>query len=151
MKPIVVLMIAVALIGPGCSGNSFSNWLNPKPTTTLEPKGGYKPVAVDNRPVIEEITSLRVENTLGGVILIAEGLPPTQGFWEADLVPVETGDAKSTSRKFEFRARPPISPAPTGSTASRKIEAGIYLSNQDLEGARTLTVVSLKSTRSVNR
>ena len=42
---------------------------------------------VDPRPLIGEVTALVAEPTPGGVIIRATGLPPTQGFWDAVLLP----------------------------------------------------------------
>ena len=44
---------------------------------SLEPEGGYPPSIVDERPLVQQITGLDVEPSPGGVIIRAQGLPPT--------------------------------------------------------------------------
>ncbi|OSP55628.1 hypothetical protein BV911_06700 [Pseudoruegeria sp. SK021] len=143
-------MSLTALLLQGCSGNS-GGWFSEPVATSLEPKDGYAPETVDTRPLIDDITALRVEPTVGGLILWATGLPPTQGYWDATLVKVGDADTSATALTYEFRIRPPVSPQLTSSPDSREIQAGVFVSDIALRDIRTLTVIGARNSRSVNR
>jgi hypothetical protein len=77
------------------------------------------------------------------------GLPPRQGFWEADLVEVGRENGELV---FEFRVYRPADPnTRTGTQRSREILAGTSLSTQDLAGIRQIVVVAQQNRRSVSR
>lgn len=105
--------------------------------------------ATPREPVIDQVLSLTVDPTPGGAIVSTVGLPPTQGFWEAELVQVPTDDA--TTLLFDFRILPPLEPRRTGTQPSREVLAGTILSNQDLAGIRTIAVQGAQNRRSVRR
>lgn len=156
MKPIVPILFVVAVLLQGCSGFSESganpgNWFDSTPSTTLEPEDGYEQEFVDTRPLVSDITELHVEQTLGGVIVRAIGLPPTQGYWDASLVPVNATDASSSQLIFDFRVRPPLSPGAVGTAQSREVEVGTFVSNKQLEGVRQVVVVAASNSRTRNR
>lgn len=100
-------------------------------------------------PVIDQVLSLSVDATPGGAIVSTVGLPPTQGFWEAELVRVPTEDP--SVMLFDFRILPPLEPRPAGTQPSREVLAGTILSNQDLNGIRTIAVQGQRNRRSVRR
>lgn len=156
MKPIVPILFVVAVLLQGCSGFSESganpaNWFSSTPSTTLEPEDGYEREFVDTRALIADITELHVEQTLGGVIVRAVGLPPTQGYWDASLVPVNATDTSSSRLVFDFRVRPPLSPGAVGTARSREVEVGTFLSNDQLEGVRQVVVTAARNSRTSNR
>lgn len=103
---------------------------------------------VDRRQLVAEVLSLNVDPMPGGAIIRAMGLPPTQGFWEADLVEVGREDGALV---FEFRVFPPPQPTRAGTQRSREVLAGTSVSLQDLEGIRTITVLGQLNRRSVSR
>ena len=59
--------------------------------TTLEPKEGYPSVATDPRQLISQVTRLEIKKTQGGAIISAAGMPPTQGWWGAELLAENDG------------------------------------------------------------
>ncbi|MGB3690253.1 MAG: hypothetical protein WBA02_13250 [Jannaschia helgolandensis] len=101
------------------------------------------------RPVVQQVVSLEVAQTRSGAIISAVGLPPTQGFWEADLVRVPTDDPSVLL--LDFRILPPITPEPVGTQPSREVLAGTTYSTQDLAGIRTIVVQGEVNRRSVSR
>jgi len=102
----------------------------------------------DPRPLMTEILSLSVESTAQGAIVRVTGLPPSQGYWGADLV--ET-DRTGNAIVYEFRAVPPLDAAAQGTPASREVVVGTQLSNFDLAGIRTITVIGAQNRRTVSR
>ena len=98
---------------------------------------------------MQQVVSLEVAQTRSGAIISAVGLPPTQGFWEADLVRVPTDDPSVLL--LDFRILPPITPEPVGTQPSREVLAGTTYSTQDLAGIRTIVVQGEMNRRSVSR
>ncbi|RMA40743.1 hypothetical protein [Rhodophyticola porphyridii] len=102
----------------------------------------------DPRPLVAQVISLNVDPHPGGAIVRAMGLPPRQGYWMADLVEVERGEGRIV---YEFRVFEPPVATREGTQRSREILAGTELSNQDLQGIRTIVVQAQTNRRSVNR
>ena len=103
----------------------------------------------DGRSLVAEIVSLDVVPSPGGAVISAMGLPPQQGYWEADLVEVSRENGELV---FEFRVYQPIDPDTRVSTQrSREILAGTALSRFDLAGIRTVTVIGQQNRRTVRR
>jgi len=145
----------VLLAGCGTRLNPF-NWFG---GSTAEPvatpaEAGSGPV--DPRPSVAQITELRVDRVPGGALVTAVGLPPTQGWFEAELVPEAVGiDGRPLAENgvltFRFVAVPPPSPRQAGTQASREISAGVFLTDQTLAPVRTVTVTGARNQRSARR
>lgn len=71
-------------------------------------------LSTDNRLLVQQVTDVAIERTPGGVIIVAKGLPPTQGFWQADLV-LDRADGIPTggTLTYQFRIAPPLTSTPT--------------------------------------
>jgi hypothetical protein len=150
-RPILTLTLCAGLAG--CGGfnvNSLNpfNWWGGEDATVAETPDG---VIVDPRPLMGEITALVAEPAPGGVIIRATGLPPTQGYWDAALLPPnpELTPDEDGVLTFEFRAAMPLVPQPVGSPRTREIVTGYFLSNQDLAGIRTVTIKGERNSRSI--
>lgn len=96
-------------------------------------------VPVDTRPLVAQVISLDVKRMQGGAIVRAVGLPPTQGYWEAELVarPLQDG-----VQVFDFRVSPPPTQNAVSTQRSREISVAAFISNFQLEGIRQITVQS---------
>lgn len=92
----------------------------------------------DKRPLVAQVLTLKVEPFPGGAIIRATGLPPSQGWWNAELVPVVQDDPATLV--FAFRTFPPVVPAPAGTQPSREITVATSVSDIKLSGIRTITV-----------
>lgn len=114
--------------------------------------GASAPAAVraeTARPVVDQVVSLEIAQTRSGAILSAVGLPPTQGYWEADLAPVPSADP--TVLVLDFRILPPVEPTRVGTQPSREVLTGLVLSTQDLAPYRAIVVQGARNSRSVSR
>ncbi len=105
-------------------------------------------IPTDPRPLVAEVTELAIERTTSGAILTATALTEATGYWQPGLVRTGREDGTVT---YEFRAFPPEGGAVAGPEPTRQIVAAVALSNDDLEGLRTITVVSRTNQRSVTR
>lgn len=123
------------------------NWFgnDTEEAVTVSANGGI----IDNRSLAPQILSLSVDAFPGGAIVRTIGLPPTQGFWDAELVEIETDDP--TALVYEFRLLPPVAQRRQGTQRSREIIAGASVSQVKLDRIRTITVVGTQNRRTVRR
>jgi hypothetical protein len=147
-----VAALSVLLVLSACGGlresrlNPF-NWFGQGREARVE--ASAETVARDPRPLVAEVVSLSVDRMPGGAIVRAMGLPPTQGYWEAELVAAE--DSPAGTLAFEFRIAPPPEPRRAGTQRSREVLVGRFLSTARLEGIRTITVIGAENRRSARR
>jgi hypothetical protein len=104
--------------------------------------------AADPRALVAQVTDLTLERMPGGVIVRATGLPPTQGYWQAELVARPIEDGKIT---YDFRVFPPITPQASSTTQSREVIVGAFLSNIKLDRIRQITVQGANNARTTSR
>lgn len=103
----------------------------------------------DPRPLVDQVLSMEVEQTNGGAIIRATGLPPTQGYFKADLVarPIDENGVLV----FDFRIAPPAEQKRAGSERSRQVVAATFLSNRKLEEISQIVVQGAGNARSARR
>lgn len=146
--PLVATLCATLALG-ACSTISTSrlnpfNWFGgSEETAVLLPEG-----PTDNRLLVSQVTDMKLEKMPGGVIIRATGLPPTQGYWEAELVarPVDDGNIV-----FDFRVFPPITGQIASTVQSREVTVAAYLSNVKLDSIRQITVQGANNARTSRR
>ena len=145
----LVLGLAVTLAGCGAIGKSKLNPFNwfkksePRETIVLP---GEKS---DPRPLVDTVLSMAVEPIPGGAVVRARGVTPTQGWWNAELVPHDLDDKGVLV--YEFRLVPPEGRADVNTQQSREIDVAIYLSDAKLEAVREIVVQGAKNARSARR
>ncbi len=149
-RAILITTILVALAGCAQVEQSALNPFNwfgqSEPAPAVGPQGSG---AFDPRPLVSQVTSLSIERMPGGAILRAVGLPPTQGYWDGELVEVNgTNPAVLT---YRFRVAPPPAPTRTSTQASREIVVATFISDQTLATTREIQVLGAQSSRSVRR
>ncbi len=103
----------------------------------------------DPRQFVREVLSVKVEPTPEGAIITAVGLPPVQGFWNAELLPAPGEDPSRLI--LEFRVAPPEFRTRQGTQQSREIITGLAVSNRALESLREIVVIGQQNRRSVRR
>ncbi|EGJ20429.1 hypothetical protein RSWS8N_00085 [Cereibacter sphaeroides WS8N] len=139
-RPLLVGLALVLALGACGSRLNPLNWFGgsePAPAT-LAPTD-LPATAPDARPLMAQVISLEVEPNRGGAVVRAVGVPPTQGFWNAELVARPVQDGVMT---YEFRALPPPRGAAVGTQASREVTVGTYLTAYQLRSISQITVVS---------
>ena len=143
---ILIAAGALAACGLGQSRLNPLNWFGAARST---PVAAEVAAAGPRIPVVDRVVSLDVAPTPGGAIVSAVGLPPTQGFWEAELV--RRPGAEAGTMLFEFRILPPVRPKPVGTQPSREVLAGTRVTTQDLSGIRVVAVQGATNRLSVSR
>ena len=104
----------------------------------------------DPRPLVDQVTSLTVEQTNTGAIVRATGLPPMQGWHSAALVR-ETDEPVNGEMVYSFRALPPDAPTRVSTVQSREITVAARLSAITLAQTRVVRVIGARNARSVRR
>lgn len=148
-KPLVVALCTTMALG-ACSTISGSrlnpfNWFGGSEETVAAAPVG-KPA--DKRLLVAQVSDMKIEKMPGGVIVRAIGMPPTQGYWEAELVarPVEDGQII-----YDFRVFPPLTLQSTSTSQSREVTVAAFLSNIKLEGINQITVQGASNARTSRR
>jgi hypothetical protein len=150
-KPLLAMLVVVLTIS-ACGRiresrlNPF-NWFGrsePVAVQTADPA-----VAQDGRRLVAEVTELVLDRTAGGAIVRAVGLPPTQGFWEAELVarPIDENGVLV----YDFRVFPPPRGGDVSTRQSREIVVAAFLSNIRLDGITQISVQGEGNARAVRR
>jgi hypothetical protein len=138
-----VLIGAMALAG--CEGGSGGGGLSaPVLSSTVQGPG-----TAGRAPVVEEVLTLSASPTPAGVIVSTVGLPPTQGWWRAELVRVPSGNPSVYA--MEFRLLPPLVPRRAGTPPSREVLGGTFLTQGELAGIATIAVLGRSNSRIVSR
>jgi hypothetical protein len=146
---LAVLILATAL--PGCARLRESrfnplNWFGPgREAEVVELY--VRPE--DPRALVAQVTLLKVEPYPGGAIVRATGVPPTQGYWEAELVAQPLDE--NGQLVYEFRVFPPRVPAVAGTPYSRQITVAAAISNIALQGVGTIVVQGAGNALSARR
>lgn len=121
-----------------------SNWFgsNERSETVVE-----APVIKDRRPLVAQVSGLRADSHPGGIILVATGLPESQGHWRAELVPVNNEAPDDGLLTYEFVVEAPPAEARTGTSGSREVVAGRLISSRKLRNVSRIRVVSDSNVR----
>ena len=149
MPFLAMLIVATAL--SGCARISQSrlnpfNWFGqarPAPVTTL-----YT-LPEETRALVTQVLTLKIEPYPGGAIVRATGLPPTQGYWEAELVAQPVGEDGKLI--YEFRIFPPITTAAAGTPYSRQVVVAASVTDIKLAGVSEIVVQGESNALSARR
>lgn len=106
-------------------------------------------VARDQRLLVADVTSLAVDPYSSGAIVRATGIPPTQGWWDAELVarPIDENGVLV----YDFRVFPPLINTPPGTPRSREITVGTSISRVRLDQVREIVVQGANNALSSRR
>lgn len=152
--PVAGMLIAALTLG-GCEAASESrlnpvNWFGGSTAGTgVETRVATAPQ--DPRPLVDEVTALEIARRPGGAIVQATGLPPTQGYWNSDLVAENRGEPVDGVLTYRFVVSPPTSAQPVGTPQSREVTAAVHLSDIRLAGVREIVVLGSRSSRTSRR
>lgn len=146
---IIASLVLALLTGCGFGQSRFNplNWSGGSRDVPAASAAGD--VQTDTRPLMSDISGLSVEATQGGVIVTARGLPPQQGWFDGELVPI--GAVEGGRLDYAFRAAPPFEPTRVSTPQSREIVVGVFLSDRELRGVSEIRVTGTRNARAVRR
>ena len=149
--PVTAVLIAALSLG-GCAkvrDSKFNplNWFGRSQAQTAAPGT----VPADPRSLVQQVTALEVARQPGGAIVRASGLPPTQGWWDAELGAENDGIAKDGVLSYRFVVFAPPGERRVSTPQSRELTAAIYLSDMRLQDVRQIVVLGATNSRSVRR
>lgn len=155
MKTGLIAGIVILSLAAGCGRISESrlnplNWFGnsrAEATTLIPEDGGFG--LPDTSVQIAALTAMKVDRMPGGAIVTAEGVAPTQGFWEPELVEADAQEAGALI--FDFRVQRPYAQQPAGAVATRTISAGVFVSDLQLQGVRRIIVRGADTQRVARR
>lgn len=152
---------AVLITLTGCARIADSlfnpvNWFGSSTAAPLDANGQTRPlvpenrrsVVVDNRTLVQSITSLSIDRTPSGAIVRAVGVAQTQGYFNAELVSRGIADGVLD---LEFRAQAPTAFEVPGTTQSREISAAYVIDRGDLSAVRSVRVTAATNARTSAR
>ena len=164
-RQMIISVLALSLLG-GCASVGASkfnplNWFGPSQEVaqtqsgpkvtvlpTLAPRSGYADFQ-DTRPLVPALTEVSIVKSASGGIVTAVGSVPSLGYFDAELVRVDTGNPSELV--LDFRIRAPQTGTAIGTAAQRKITVARSISAPTLAGIRTITVRGANGARVVRR
>lgn len=153
--PILALMLA-ALTLTSCGRIRESRILNPfnwfgRSQETQMVAAANPNVIADGRLVVAQVTELEIARQPGGAIVRASGLPPTQGWWNTELIADNDGQPVDGVLTYRFVIAKPIGQTRVSTPQSRELTAATYLSDIKLAEVRQIVVLGAENSRSVRR
>jgi hypothetical protein len=99
---------------------------------------------------VDQIVDLAIERTSSGAIVKATGQTLQQGAYDVRLTSDTEGAPVDGVLTLEMKALQPLN-TPQGPERVRRVTAGYFLSNQDLDQTRTIRVLGDRNARSSSR
>ncbi len=148
--PFAVIFLSVVLLAGCASKFNPLNWFGGSREETL--KDAEIPTEIaDLRGLVAQVTHLEIKKTGGGAIIYAVGLPPTQGYWDAELIGEFDEQPVNGVLTYTFRIQKPFGFENISTPYSREVNVGYFVSNQTLEGVKTIRVLGANNARSARR
>lgn len=170
MRKTVLLLVVLGFTVSACGGWRDSrvnpgNWFgsgSEVPVATAE--GEVNPLIpaksvvsrdreeVDRHVLIETVSDLQIERTVGGAIILVTGVGRVQGAYGAELRPVSP-DEKPVDGvlAYTFNVLYPSEPRAVGSERTRTVEVARSRTTQDLDGVRVIRITAASNARESRR
>jgi hypothetical protein len=148
----IALLVTLCVALSGCGRlresrlNPF-NWFGRSVERTAPVTADGSAAPTDNRILVSQVTALQVDQMPGGAVIAATGLPPTQGWWDAELVPENDGEPVEGVMTYRFVVAEPPFRNREGVPQSREVTAGAFLSDIKLEAISEIVVLGESNSR----
>lgn len=148
MRTPIASILLGALILTGCASkfNPF-NWFGRSNSQETLTEATTPDTITDQRSMVDQVIALNIEKTNGGAIIHATGLPATQGFWGAELVPENNELPVNGVLTYTFRIKQPSGIKVASTPRSREVVVGHFVSNIKLNGVSQIRVVAARNAR----
>ncbi len=151
---VAALSVALAGCDTGLSLNP-TDWFGPKDDVelvTLEPADGWSSVETQEyRGPVSQVTSLKIERASGGYLIVATGLPPRLGYWDAELVAENDERPVDGVMSYTFRIAPPPWRTAQSSPPARTVNIAQYVSDIALGNATRIRVIGQNNSLTARR
>lgn len=163
-----ILILCSALALAGCGGGLANSWVNPgnwfgqSRGEALGAEGSTNPL-IPSRSIlvrqqseyagqpVAQIKSLRVERKPGGAIIHVVGIEDSIGYYDVRLEADNEGEPLKGVLSYTLKAVRSTNAIRGGGEAARQINAAVYVSDQNLSGAKTIVVKGARNQRSTRR
>ncbi|GGH51310.1 hypothetical protein GVY41_07405 [Frigidibacter albus] len=153
MRLVLVLTLATSLAACGTIRDSRINPFNwfggaqSQPTTISQVE-----LVADGRVPVDQLTRMELKQMPGGAILSVAGLPPTQGWWNAELIALDPDEVPVDGvLTYRFVVDKPNQLTRQSTPQSRELTAGRFLSDQTLAGVNRVVVVAARNSMTSSR
>ena len=164
-RQVIISVLALSLLG-GCARIGASklnpfNWFGPSEEValsetgqeivvlpTLAPRSGYTDFQ-DTRSLVPSLVDVSIVKSASGAIVTAVGRVPSLGYYDAELVRIDTQTPSELI--LDFRIRAPKTVTQLGTPSQRQITVARSISTPDLASIRTITVRATSGARAVRR
>lgn len=149
---VVLSLVAVVMLVATCGRVADSrinpfNWFGGNEEERVAATPAEETVLRDDE-LVPEVLNVEVSPHPGGVIVKATGRAATEGYYDAELVPVGLDGAVLN---YEFRAKAPPTQQAQGTALTRELVTGVFISAQTLRPARQIRVIAAQNRRAVRR
>ncbi len=160
-KPALPLLLTAALTLGACATISQSrfnplNWFGSSTSAPVTATGEVRPLIpegtrygeIETRGLIDQVSTMQVEQVPSGAIVRATGIANTQGQFNAELV---TEGLENGVLLLAFRVAVPAGAQTVGTQRTREITVAKSLSHNALAGVRSIRVQATQNARTASR
>lgn len=161
---IVVLCLAISVMGVSACNSRYNpvNWFGGSEEVEVEgqntnplipAKSGFSSRPEEQYPGIPvaKVTELKVERIADGAIIRASGVAYVQGAFAVKLMPQNEGKPVKGVLTYDLMAIHPAGGYGGGAENTRLVTVAHSLTDQQLEGVRTIKVVAIENARQARR
>ncbi len=164
MRRVIPALLVATLTLSACGGFRDSS-LNPRnwfgrsqsePVATDAKNALIPPKSSLNRPElgyqgqpVDQVTALALERVPGGAVIRASGVARRQGAYDVRLIPM--GKPEKGVLSYELQVLYPRDATLQGPAQSRTVTAALALTDQQLDGVRTVRVVGQQNQQTSTR
>lgn len=164
MRNYVMCLVVGAMVLSACSTRlNPRNWFGSSEEVAVDPTGEVNPLLPEENGLLKRpeavyagipvrtVTELKVERVRDGAIIRATGVAYVQDAFAVKLSPMNEGKPQSGVLTYELLAIHPSWGARGGPEQTRTVTVAHSLTNQQLEGVRTIKVVAAENARQARR
>lgn len=136
-----LMVVAGVLALAGCESIPVTRYFQPPPAPPPDTSPIGEPADEAGTVLVPFVRQLRADPGDLGVIVWAEGVTATQGYWDAELRRVNAPGAGGVL-VLELRVRPPLEPQAVGPERTRLVTAALALTTREAADLQSVRVVA---------
>lgn len=164
MRNLVMCLLVGAMVLSACSTRlNPRNWFGSSEEVAIDPTGEVNPLLPTQNQLMKRpeevyagvpvrtVTELKVERLRDGALIRASGVAYVQDAFAVKLSPLNEGVPQNGVLTYELLAVHPAWGSRGGSDQTRTVTVAHSLTDQQLEGVRTIKVVAAENARQARR